>query len=140
MTNLDVVENKISQIRKYLKLLAGFKKLSEQKIALDPILSGALLHYLYVATQATIDLAEAVISFKKFRKPTIYSENFDILYEEKLISGRLKESLRKMAGFRNFIAHDYGNVDFAIVYGVLKEGTKDIEKFAKLMAEKLKLN
>ena len=78
MTNFSVIENKISLVRKYLKILDGFKSFSRQEIEEDEKIKGALERYLYLAAQAAIDLAEAVISFKKFRKPTTLRESFDI--------------------------------------------------------------
>lgn len=70
MTNLSVIENKISAARKYLKILEGYKKYPKEGIKNNLDIRGAVERYLYLAVQATIDLAEAVIAYKKFRKPT----------------------------------------------------------------------
>ena len=68
--------------------------------------------YLDIAIQSTIDLAEAIISYRNFRKPATMTEAFYILNEEELISQELTKKPVKMAGFRNIIAHDYEKIDY----------------------------
>lgn len=129
MSNLIVIENKISEARKYLIILERYKQYSQEKIVNDIDIKGALERYLYLATQSIIDLADAIISYKKFRKPTTLSESFFILNEEKVISKELTEKMVKMTGFRNTIAHDYGKLNYDIVYNTLHNNLKDIEEF-----------
>lgn len=129
MTNLTVIENKISAVKKYLKILARYKKYSVAELTGNTDLKGAAERYLYLATQATIDLADAVIAYKKLRKPTTFSESFHILNEEKIISDALTEKLVKMAGLRNIIAHDYEKINYEIIVDVLQNRLGDINKF-----------
>lgn len=136
MTNISVIENKISSVKKYLKILERYKKYSRKEIEDDIDIKGAVERYLYLAVQATIDLAEALISFRNFRKPTTIGENFYILNEEDIISNELTEKLVKMVGFRNVIAHDYEKVNYDIVYDILHHRLKDIEEFLEIV-EKL---
>lgn len=131
MTDTAVIENKISSVRKYLKMAAAYRKYPQKTIEKDMTLKAAVERYLYLLTQSVIDLAEAVIAFKKFRKPSTYAEAFDILCEEGLINPALAGKMVSMAGFRNVIAHDYEKLDFDIVYNVLVERVKDIETFVK---------
>lgn len=133
MNSINVLENKISAIKKYLGVLKKFKKYKFSYLLADEFLKGSLERYLYLATQATIDLAEATISFKDFRKPTTYSEAFEILNEEEVISGDLKQELIPMVGFRNAIAHDYDKLDYKKVEDVLKNKLKYIENFIKVI-------
>ncbi len=140
MSNLKVIENKISSIRKYSKILQRYKKYSREKITDDIDIKGAVERYLYLAIQSTIDLAEATIAYKNFRKPTTMTEAFYILNEEGLISHELTKELVKMVGFRNIIAHDYEKIDYDIVFDILKNKTKDIEIFLKTISEKLRLH
>ncbi len=77
MTNLSVIENKISAAQKHLKILERYKKYSEKEIEEDLDIRGAFERYLSLAIQSTIDLAEAVISYKNFRKPSTMSVHVD---------------------------------------------------------------
>lgn len=107
MTNLTVIETKISSIQRYLSILQSYQKYSQSEIEQDLTLKGAVERYLYLISQATIDLAEAIIAYKNFRRPGSYSDTFYILKEEAFISSNLSEGLVRMAGFRNIMAHDY---------------------------------
>lgn len=138
MSNLKVIENKISTARKYLKILQRYKKYSRKKIEDDIDIKGALERYLYLAIQSTIDLSEAIIAYKDLRKPTTMTDAFYILNEEGLIPHELTRELIKMVGFRNIIAHDYEKIDYDIVMDVLNNKLKDIEVFLKNISEKLR--
>ncbi len=137
---MSVIENKISAIKKYMNIASYYKKFSETEILNDISLKGAVERYLYLVIQATIELAEAVIAFKSFRKPTTYGETFDILFEEKYISSVLREKLIKMAGFRNVLTHDYEKVNFEIVYAIMKHRLIDVKQFIKRIQIKLRLH
>lgn len=131
MTNLAVIENKISSVRKYLKILERYKKYSKKEIEENLDIKGAVERYLYLVTQATIDLSEAVISYKNFRKPSTMGEAFYILNEEKIISDNLTKKLIGMVGFRNIVAHDYEKINYDILYEILQSRLKDIEEFLR---------
>lgn len=131
MTNLSVIENKISSVKKYLKILTRYKKYSRDTIERDIDIRGAVERYLYLTIQATIDLAEAVVAYKNLRKPATMSEAFYILNEEGIIPEKLTEKLAKMTGFRNILAHDYEKIDYAIVHNALNHGVLDISSFVK---------
>lgn len=139
MSSLEVIENKKSAIIKYLAILQRYKKYSRQEIENDVDLRGALERYLYLAIQATIDLAEALVAYEGLRKPTTMSEAFYILSEAGTISMELARKLAKMVGFRNVIAHDYQNLDYDIVLDVLHNRCKDIEVFLGEVSQRLGL-
>lgn len=138
MSSIKVIENKISSAKKYLRILQRYKGYNKEEIENNIDIKGAVERYLYLAVQATIDLAEAVISYKGFRKPTTMSESFDILNEERIIPVKLTDKLVRMVGFRNILTHDYEKIDYEIVYDVLQKGIKDIESFLKKVEAKLK--
>lgn len=131
MSSKKVIENRISLLRKYLKIVKGFQKYSRKEIETNLLIRGALERYLYLLIQSTIDLAEAIIAYKRFRKPTTFSEAFSILNEEKILPAPLTEKLTQMVGFRNIVAHDYESIDYDIVYTILHHRLSDIQAFLK---------
>jgi len=139
MTNFSVIENKISYLKKYLAILQGYKQYTREQIEKDTDIKGMVERYLYLAAQSAIDLAEAVLSFKNLRKPTILSETFNILEEAKIIDKNLADEMVKMVGFRNILAHDYAKINYDIVYDVLQNKTVDIEEFIQQIAHSLSL-
>ena len=52
-----------------------------------------------------------------------------ILEEAKIIDKELAEKMIKMAGFRNILAYDYAQINYAIVYDILQNKISDIESF-----------
>ncbi len=137
MTNIDVLENKISSVKKYLKLLERYKAYSLEQIEGDIDIRGATERYLYLAIQAAIDLAEAFISSKKMRKPSTLSECFHILNENKIIPDDLNQKMIKMTGFRNIVAHDYEDINYEIVYDILQNRLKDIANFIEIISQEI---
>ena len=131
MTDINIIENKISAIEKYLSILNGYKSISREKIENDPNLLGALERYLFLAIQAAIDTAEAIISYKEYRKPSSYAESFKILVEQGLIDAELEGQLAKTTGFRNILTHGYQEVNYDILFDVLQNRLVDLETFVK---------
>lgn len=137
MTGLDVIEKGISNTKKYLSILNGYKGTSITDLLNDLTLRGAVERYLYLAVQATIDLAEAIISYKELRRPSTFSESFEILNEHNIISKEVKTNMIQMARFRNRIAHDYGDIDYNVVHDILINRLTDIESFLEEISKKL---
>jgi uncharacterized protein YutE (UPF0331/DUF86 family) len=139
MTNLSVAENKISSVKKYLSMLESYRNYSVEEIKGDPTLRGAIERYLYLACQAVIDLAEVIISVSQFRKPTTMSESFVILEEENIIDAELKAKMAKLVGFRNVLAHEYEELNYEILYDVLRNRLQDITEFVETSEKFLNL-
>jgi uncharacterized protein YutE (UPF0331/DUF86 family) len=140
MTNIDILKRKLSQIQKYFVILKPLRKYPKEKILKDEIIYGAVERYLYLLCQATIDFAEAVISYANLRKPGTYSEVFEILSEGNgLISQEISLKMKSMSGFRNILAHEYGKVRFEEVYKTLTKDIDDINIFLDEIKNKIQL-
>ena len=133
MTNIGILENKISSVKKYLKILEAYVGLTEKEITSNFEKKGSIERYLYLMAQATIDLAEGMIAYKKFRKPSSFSENFEILQEENYITNDLSMKLIAMTGFRNVLAHGYEKVDYNVLLEILDDGRNDVIEFIKIV-------
>ncbi|PIR57170.1 MAG: hypothetical protein COU72_02370, partial [Parcubacteria group bacterium CG10_big_fil_rev_8_21_14_0_10_41_35] len=76
MTNIDVIDAQIGNVKKYLQATGNFKKYSKEEIVDNQERAFSCERALYLTTQSAIDLAESVISYKSFRKPTELKESF----------------------------------------------------------------
>ena len=76
-----------------------------------------------------ICLAEMTIKGKGLRTPQSYQEAFDILGTAEVLDPVFAHSFSKIAGFRNFLAHDYGIVDAEIICGQVLHKLPDIATF-----------
>lgn len=136
MTNISVIENKISETKKYLQKVMEYRSLTKEEVLGDSNIRGALERYLYLSVQSTIHLAEAYVSYMSFRKPSTMRSVFEILGENNIIDSDLQEKLSNMVSFRNILAHDYISLDYDIVFQVLNKDIDDIKKFVNLISQK----
>jgi len=76
-----------------------------------------------------VDIANHIIADKKYRIPTSYSDTFQVLEEEGIISKKQYKTMKNMAQFRNIIVHHYDKIDEAIVVNILKQNLKDFLEY-----------
>jgi uncharacterized protein YutE (UPF0331/DUF86 family) len=139
MTNLSVAENKISSLKKYLSILESYRNRSVEEIERDTTLRGAIERYLYLVCKTAIDLTEVIISVSKFRKPTTISESFVILEEEGVIGVDLKARMAGLVALLNVLAHEYEEINYDVLYDVLRNRLQDITEFVETAEKFLNL-
>ncbi len=139
MTNLSVAENKISSVKKYLSILESYRNNSVEEIERDITLRGAIERYLYLVCKTAIDLTEVIISLSKFRKPTTISESFVILEEEGVIGADLKARMADSVALLNVLAHEYEEINYEVLYDVLRNRLQDITEFVETAEKFLNL-
>ena len=85
------------------------------------------------------DLAYLVLKEENLNLPESYLEVFDILFKAKIISKELSENLKNARRMRNFLAHEYYEIDDSIVFQAInKKLEEDINKFLKAVSLVLK--
>lgn len=92
-------------------------------------LKNMVLHALLVSIQASVDIANHLISEEGLRRPANYREAFQIIGEAKLIDDELARELSDLAGFRNVLFHIYWGLDMETVYQILQNDRKNLVKF-----------
>ena len=127
---MEELAQKIFRLRKYLRIIEELSPDCESKFD-DEIYRGALLHYLYLMADSCIAIAEMIIRYKKLRPPQSYADAFDILGENGLLDREFAYSFAKIAGFRNFLAHDYEEVDKKRICSDALKKIPDVERFVK---------
>ncbi len=126
---MERIRQKIGRIKEYLKYVEDLKDDCDKKIIIDPYYRGALLHYLYLITDNCIAVAEMVIKNKNLRPPQSYSEAIDILGENGILDGEFAYSFAAIAGFRNFIAHDYDKIDYKKICKDILTKMPEVKKY-----------
>jgi len=117
------------RIREYLALIADLEPDCREKFLSDPIYRGALLHYLYLMADSCVSLAEMVIRYKDLRPPQSYHEAFDILGEARILDVEFACSFAKIAGFRNFLAHDYEIADAQVICNEILPQLHEVKEY-----------
>ena len=137
---MEVICQKIGRIKEHLSIIRAIKDDCRAKFTSDPVYRGALLHYLYLLSDSCIVLAEMVIKHKKLRMPQSYAESFDILGENKILDADFAYRFASIAGFRNFLAHDYEKIDQEVICGQIMSNLDDVDQFLLQIQGTLRLN
>ena len=87
-----------------------------------------ILH-LWQATQIVIDLAVSASVALGGGTPTTYGDAFRRLAASGIIEAALADRLARAAGFRNLVAHAYGQLDMRRVYEAASIGPADLRAF-----------
>ena len=130
----------LSHIRELDEALEDWRRY--QSIPLEDLLKkrdlrNMVLHALLVSIQASIDIANHLISEKGLRRPANYRETFNILGDAGLISNDLASKLSDLAGFRNVLVHIYWGLDMDAVYGILQNDREPLLAFRSEMKKTL---
>ncbi len=58
-----------------------------------------------------------------------YFEAFDILGKNGILDPEFAYSFAKIAGFRNFLGHDYGRIEASVICGKVIDSIPDVRKY-----------
>lgn len=133
-----MVLRKISALDDYLKQVSEFSGVSIEEYRSDWKSQRIVERTLQMMIETCADIANHVISDKKMRVPTSYSDTFKVLVENEVIDKDLFSVLDKMAKFQNIVVHQYEDVDTEIVVAILKKHLEDFGKFKDAVIEFLK--
>ncbi len=123
------IDQKIAKVKVYLNNIKTLSPECAERFNTDFIYQGALLHYLYLMTDTCISIAEMSIRYKGLRAPQTYYEAFDILGEAEVLPVDFTRNFSQIAGFRNFLAHDYETVKAETICGEILDNIADVDKF-----------
>lgn len=142
MINKEIVDRLISLISEYTQDLkevaATYKKISDFKA--DKKIQRYVERTLQIDIEACLDLANHIISSKRFREPANNADTFYVLCENKIIPISFLNKLKDMASFRNLMVHNYAKVDPEKVYGILKRHLKDFDMYLSYVVRFLDQN
>jgi uncharacterized protein YutE (UPF0331/DUF86 family) len=134
---LHKIEKKVARIEYYVKLLDDYKSDCKKRFLNDPMFEGALLHYLYLVSDGCIVLSQMVLKEKKINYAQSYFEAIDLLGEKEIIPKDFAYEFAKIASFRNFLAHDYEEIDHIVICEQILAKLDDIELFLMYIKKSL---
>jgi len=134
---LRKIEDKIASIEEILSILYELKEDCNKRFLTDKIYQGALLHYLYLAADSSIAIAEMMIKYKNLKRANSYYESIDLLGEYGIIPAEFAYDFAKIASFRNFLAHHYERIDYKEICQNALNKIGDIEKYLAYIKEGL---
>jgi len=127
-----------SELRRALAILRDLQGLSREDFLADEHKKGSAKYHFIVAIEAAVDLCNHLISVLGLRSPESYADTFKVLEEAEAFDKGFASRLVEMAKFRNRLVHFYFAVDDNLLYEILHEGPKDLEKFLQDFSNFLK--
>ena len=124
---------KIARVRSYLEIVNRIKDDCLELFDKDPIYRGALLHYLYLIADSCISLAQMMIKAKNLPSPQSYHEAIEVLGESGILEPDFARNFSGIAGFRNFLAHDYEKIDRDFLCQVILPKLPEVELYLKCL-------
>jgi uncharacterized protein YutE (UPF0331/DUF86 family) len=92
-----------------------------------------VLHALYVAAQAAVDLALHAAADAEQPGVGTYQQAFDRLVAAGLLDVQLAGRMKGWAGLRNVLAHHYATIDYTRIAFTLANELPDLERFAAVV-------
>lgn len=129
----EKIYQKFEDIRDSLQQLDKVKGITLEEFLQNRDYRDIAYANLIIITEAVIDICYH-ISAKRFSiAPASYGDCFEILGKNKIIPKDMELSLKKMAGFRNFIIHRYRKIDFKEVYKIITDSIVWINEFKQVI-------
>ncbi|MBZ0151312.1 MAG: DUF86 domain-containing protein [Planctomycetes bacterium] len=89
-----------------------------------------VLHALYIAAQAAIDIALHAAADDEQVTTTTYQQAFERLAVAGRLEAALAQRMKGWAGLRNILAHQYATIDFVRIAATLHGELAELEQFA----------
>jgi uncharacterized protein YutE (UPF0331/DUF86 family) len=125
----EIVRDRIHRIRRYVKDLDSFSRISKEDFLQNTERQYAVLHALQLAIEASVEIAMHICSADGLGVPSTYAEAFVYLERENILDSALGDDLRAMARFRNLVVHAYADVDPGRVYEILTTRVKNFSRY-----------
>ncbi len=129
MVDRELIYRKISLAREYREQIREYSGISVSRYEKDWKVQRIVERTLQMMIEICIDIAAHIVSDAKFRTPKNYVDTFYVLQENGVISRSLFETLEKMVKCRNFIVHQYDQIDPAVIVTILNRHLADFTAF-----------
>ena len=138
MVDKNLILRKLSELENYHSQLEEYKRITLEDYRDDWKAQRIIERTLHLMIEICVDISHHIISEKKYRVPTGYSDTFLVLFEQGMVNEKLFNILQKMTKFRNILVHNYEKVDPGIVISILKNNLKDFLLFRDATVKILK--
>lgn len=135
MSDAEVIRRRLTVLQDALHDLRRYRdRFDEASIVGDRDVQHMVLHAMYVAAQAAIDLALHVGATAEAPAASTYQQAFARLASAGKIEASLAQRMMGWAGLRNVLAHHYVSIDYRRVASTLANELPDLEAFAAAAA------
>jgi uncharacterized protein YutE (UPF0331/DUF86 family) len=125
---LDQLLDALADLRRYAATVDRIQLSTQRDV------QHMVLHAIYVAVQASIDLALHVLADREAAGAPTYPDAFRQLAQEGLLDTKLAERMVGWAGLRNIVAHQYTSIDYGRIHDILTQELGELEAYARAAA------
>lgn len=134
MVQPEIVANKVARSRAWLNDASHAFDASLEEFRADVKGRDLALFYLFLATQACIDLAAHWVADEGWGEPDDAGSTFDLLADRGVLTREAATALRAATGLRNRIAHGYALLDYDRVHREARAGIPSLRNFLVTVA------
>ncbi|WP_246988101.1 type VII toxin-antitoxin system HepT family RNase toxin [Halorientalis marina] len=134
MVDEDVIVDKLRYINRYTDDLKQMRGMSKEEYVEDMVTQRADERTLLNLVQACIDLAQHIRSAKGLSPTGTAKQEMQALGNADILSRETQEKMEEAIGFRNILAHRYGDIDHEVVFDVLHDDLRWFEQFQQEIA------
>lgn len=135
MVNEEVVVEKLRLINQYTEDLEQMRGMTRDEYVADMVTQRAVERTFLNLVQSCIDPAQHVRSTEDLSPSGTSKREMEALGEAGIIPEETRVKMEEAVGFRNVLAHRYGDVDHDVVYDVLHDDLAWFERFQTEVAQ-----
>jgi len=124
-----LIMRKLAELEIYIKQMQEYSTITVKEYSRDWKMQRIIERTLQMMIELCVDIANHIIADKKYRVPTSYSDTFQVLEEEGLISKKQYKTMKRIAQFKNIIVHHYDKIDETIVVNILRQNLSDFLEY-----------
>lgn len=131
MLNKKILLSQAAEIRKSLRRLQSFAKLSYSEFHANSDHFSIAEHHVRKSLEIFFDMGRHIIAREFSEKPADYQDVLKILRQNRVISNRLFKNMENFARFRNRLVHLYWQVSEKEIHEFIKTKAVYLERFCR---------
>lgn len=127
----ESIQERIGKLSQIIKLLNQYKAESEEDFLVDFTLNSAAQFNLVIGIEIIVDIGSHILNEVYQVRPKEYHEVITALGEQEIIPKEFAVENSDMPKFRNFVIHQYEDVDMKQVFVYLQKAPDVFLKFTE---------
>jgi len=134
MVDEEIVVDKLRYINEYTNDLKQMRGISKTEYVDDVVVQRAVERTFMNLIQSCIDLSQHIRASEDF-SPSGTAKTDRVAWECRHTPARCAKQMEEAVGFRNILAHRYGDVNHDVVYAVLHNDLHWFDQFQQEIAQ-----
>lgn len=135
MADEDIVVDKLRHINQYTNDLKQMRGMSKETYVTDIVTQRAVERTFMNLIQSCIDLAQHIRAEEGLTPSGTSKKEIEALGNAEIIARETQAKMEEAVGFRNILAHRYGDVNHDVVYDVLHNDLHWFDRFQQEVAQ-----